>query len=378
MIPSMVATPSELVQRAVGWTGLSDLGPDGWQDGLEHLVAAIGTDVDDVETITWIEDMIVGRLVNRLRVEQWYSEHPDDAARPVEGPLVVVGLPRTGTTALHHLLSLNPRFRHLRRWELKDPVPPPDAVTEAHDPRRVAERSSGDAQHIRAVDGPVEDGALHELAFDNSETVLPVASYTRWWRTADHAAAVVYHERLLRMLQSRRPPDHWLLKWPAYLFELPAFAAQYPDAQFVVTHRDPLAVLPSTCSTVLAGRQRRLPRSTTEPMELGQEVLDHWRDGVAQAGAARSALGEERFLDVGQHEIEADAVGTAERIHEFADLPLPGGVRDAMQRWAQENRRGSRGEHRYSVEQFGLTPATIRSAFAAYLDRFGQHCRPAA
>jgi hypothetical protein len=354
-------------------TGLSDFGLDGWQQGLDRLVGALGTDVGDPAAVAAIEDLIVNRLVKRLEIQEWWQTHPAEVDRPIEGPLVILGMPRTGTTALHHLLAIDPKLRFARKWELDQPIPPPESDTEVQDPRRLSVSPQRSVQHVSTVDGPTEDRRIHELAFNDNEGVLPVPSFTKWWRTSDHSAAMAFHARVLGILHSRRPPSRWLLKDPLYLFQLREFSAQYPDARFVVTHRDPVSVIPSTCSVILSSRRLRLADWKSDPIELGREALDFFPDGVRQAAVARAALGEDRFLDVSQRDLETDAVRTAERIYEFAGLQLSGQVRAAMGSWAAENKPGSRGEHRYSPEEYGLTPEDIRVAFADYLDQFGRY-----
>src|SRR5262249_23673127 len=133
------AAPDDLVARARERADLSDFGADGWQDGLAHLVASVTSDVGhDADAVATLEAMIVSRLVNRLRVEQWYEEHGDEADAPVQGPVVIVGLPRTATTALHFLLATDPQFRFARPWEVSAVFPPPELKAEAEDPRRLA------------------------------------------------------------------------------------------------------------------------------------------------------------------------------------------------------------------------------------------------
>jgi hypothetical protein len=371
----MVATPEHLIARARQRAGLDDLGPDGWQEGLERLVGAVATDVgDDPTAVESIEELIVRRLVTRLRVEAWYADHGAEAARPVDGPLVIVGLPRTATTALHHLLSLDPQLRYLRQWELGEPVPPPDLATEADDPRRPAAAPAADVRHITAVDGPAEDGNIHTLQFRHGEISLPVPTYTAWWVDADHRGAFAYHERFLRMLHSHRPPTLWLLKFPNYMFELRELAAHYPGARFLMTHRDPVAVVPSTCSVVLAARRKRVPSWSPDRAAFGAEVLDYLATAVDRAMTGRAALGDDRFLDVGQHQIEEGPVAVAERIYAFAGLELADDVRAAVAGWAAGNRRGARGAHRYSAEEYGLTDDRVRDRFAGYIDRYGELC----
>lgn len=371
----MVASSAVLVGRARERTGLDDLGSDGWQVGLDHLLGAVERDVvDDSAAVERIEAIVVERLVQRLRIQGWYAEHGAEAAHPVEGPLVVFGLPRTATTAVHHLLSVDPQFRCLRSWEVGDPVPPPDLATEAGDPRRPSGPPRVDVRHIVSVDGPAEDWPIHAIAFDHAELTLPVPSHSVWWRSASHASVFPFHERVLRLLHAHRPPRRWLLKMPSYLFLLPELSAHYADARFVMTHREPVTALASTCSTVADARRKRTPTWSPGPT-FGRHLLDHWADGMQRAMVARDALGEDRFIDVAQHELESDPVGTAERVYGGAGLTLDGAIADAMGEWAVGNRRGSRGAHRYSLEEYGLAAPEVTEAFAPYVERFSSLLR---
>ena len=374
----MVASMQELIERAIAATGLADFGADGWQVGLGHLLDAASTDLGhDPTAADIVENLFLGRLTSRLQVEAWYAERDADGPPPVEGPLVIVGLPRTATTALHYLLAVDPQFRYPRVWEMATPVPPPDPASEADDPRRVAAASRGrDVRHISSVDGPTEDVFIHALNFGNQEMALPVPTYRTWWRSADLTTTFAYQERVLRLLHSRRPPHRWVLKAPAYLFHLPELSRHYPDARFVMTHRDPTAALPSTCSVVLDARRNVLPDIADDKAALGSEMVEHFGYGVQRAMETRAVVGEERFLDVGQADVERDPVGTAERIYEFAGLELGDDVRVAMRGWAAQNERGSRGAHEYTAEEFGLTVEGIRDRFAEYRERFGAYISP--
>jgi hypothetical protein len=370
----MIAPTDVLVARVRDRTGLSDLGADGWQTGLEHLVESVEHDVPDEDAVTRIESLVEDRLVTRLRIEAWYAQHGVDTAHGVDGPLVILGLPRTGTTALHYLLAVDPQFRYPRSWEIRDPVPPADVTTEQDDPRRPREQPAPDIRHIATVDGPAEDWPIHALAFDHAELTLPVPSHSRWWRDSDHGALFPYHERVLRLLHTGRPPHRWLLKMPAYLFLLPEMAAHYPDARFVITHRDPVVAVASTCSTVAHSRRERTP-SWSPDGQFGALLLEHWADGMQRCMRAREALGEDPFIDVAQHELETDPVATAERVYDFAGLALADDVRAAMVGWSAGNQRGARGEHPYEPEEYGLTAARITEAFEPYLTQYGSCCR---
>jgi hypothetical protein len=176
----------------------------------------------------------------------------------------------------------------------------------------------------------------------------------------------------------RSAPRRWLLKAPAYLFHLPEMSRHYRDARFIMTHRDPAAALPSTCSVVLDARHNVLPGVRQDKVALGREMVAHFAEGMRRAMAARATLPPHRFLDVSQEQVDQDPVGTAERIYHFAGLELGDDVKVAMGGWAAANRRGSRGTHRYSPEEFGLSVEGIRKAFVEYCDQFDMYLSPAA
>jgi hypothetical protein len=368
----MVARAAQLIDQARTRTGLSDFGPDGWQEGLDELLRSTEIDVHDDDAVARIEGILLGRLVLRLQIEEWYAGHGDEAAAPVEGPLVIMGLPRTATTATHHMLSLDPEIRYLRTWERNEPLPPPDIATEDTDPRRKEIEAS--VMHIRTVDGPAEDGPVHMLDFRSGHG-LPLPTFEIWWEANRHPTSFAYLDRVLRLLQSHRPPHRWLLKYPSYAFQLDDIIEQYPDAKFIWTHRDPAKLVPSTCSVMVDGTRRRIPDWEPEdPAAFGHEVMERFARAARRGAESRARIGEDHFIDVGQPEMDSDAVAVAERIYEFAGLALTAEVRQAIADWAEGNKRGSRGSHSYSAEQYGLTDDEIRTEFADYLDEYGSWC----
>jgi len=183
----------------------------------------------------------------------------------------------------------------------------------------------------------------------------------------------VYHERVLRLLQSHRPPCRWLLESPEDMISLEPLAAHYPQARFVVTHRDPLKVIPSACSVIVDSTRQRIPHWTFDRETFGHEILADFADSAQRGMASRAIIGEDRFLDIGQPELNADPLGTAERLYEFAGLELSGEVATAMKSWSEQNEAGSRPEHHYTAEEFGLTDEEIRTSFAGYIDRYQQY-----
>jgi Sulfotransferase family len=369
-------TADELMAGAMESTGLRDFGPGDFRDGLEVLLESLEHDADlsPASDPTVVGDL-KRRLANRLEVEAWYREHPEIEKLSLRGPVDINGLPRTGTTALANMLSLDPQFRCLRGWEQAKPCPPPIEEEEATDPRRLASAQQMEsvpealkAMHLYDVDAAMEDTEVLGMAFHGQQYTLPVYGYHAWWRGSDCRSTFAYHRRVVTLLQSRRPPDLWLFKAPHHKFHLEAIVSAYPDVRFVMTHRDPAKVVPSYVSIVSmifppAHGDRDMKR-------LGREISEHLRIGMENAIAARSRLGEDRFIDVHHRELNADPMGTLGRVYAFLGLELRPEVRQTLRDWQQANRAGAHGTHRYTAEQFGLSTAQLRSDYDFYIRHF--------
>ena len=373
----MVSTPDELLARATAETGLTDFGADGWQEGYESLVGAITIDLgDDPDAVALIEAIVVNRLVRRLQVEDWYAGHAAEAAaHTVEGPLIIIGTGRSGTTVCHHLLNLDPQFRALRKWEIDAPVPPPVLGEEHLDPRRPQEVEAGE-MHIATVDGPTEDRKILELMFHDDARPLALRTHSQWWLHADHAVAFPYHERILRLLQSHRPPHRWLLKSPDFLHYIEPVVAEYPDVKFVMTHREPLKVVPSACSVTVAGTRLRIPH-WQYPDTFGHDMLENLATGTAardRVRAPRSA----RTASSTSVSPSSTPIRSGWRSASTTSQVSSSPPRCAA-RWSSgASRTGPArgGEHKYSPEEFGITDDLIRTEFAEYYDHYAKYCVP--
>jgi hypothetical protein len=365
-----------IMAEAVEESGLSDFGSGDFREGLEVLLDSLERDGD----LSPAADVaVVGdfrrRLVNRLEVEAWYARHPEVEDLPIRGPVDINGLPRTGTTALADMLSLDPQFRSLRGWEQAKPCPPPTWEDEANDPRRLEfvkarEQDSAEhrAMHIFEVDATMEDTEVLGMAFHGQQMMLPVPRYRDWWREADLTQTYHHHRRVVKLLGSRRPPDLWLFKAPHHKFHLEALVSAYPDIRFVMTHRDPGKVVPSYASIVSAVMP---PAEGERDMQgLGREICDHLRIGMEHAIAARGRIGEDRFLDIHHRQMVADPRGTVRRIYEWLDLELTPEVEKTILDWQEANRVGAHGTHSYTAEQYGLTTDQIRSDYDFYIRHF--------
>ena len=366
----------QLLTEAMEASGCSDFGPGDFREGLDVLLESLERDAD-LSPAT--DEDVVGdlrrRLVNRLEVEAWYRDHPEIEGLGVRGPVDINGLPRTGTTALANMMSLDPQFRCLRQWEQMQPCPPPTTEGEATDPRRLQLVRENEqlapelkAMHLYEVDATVEDTWLLGMAFHGQQYTVPVYGYHAWWRTADAGPAYAYHRRVVKLLASERPPHLWLFKAPHHNFHLEAILAAYPDARFVMTHRDPVKAVPSWASLVST-----IFPETTDGLDLhrlGREVSNHLRVGVEQAIAARARVGEDRFHDVHHREFVADPMGVVRRVYDFLGYELTPTVEQTITDWTVTNRSGAQGAHRYTAEQFGLSDAQLRDDYRFYTDHF--------
>jgi hypothetical protein len=366
----------QVMTEAMEESGLSDFGAGDFREGLVVLLDSLERDGD----LSPAADAAVmadfrRRLVNRLEVEAWYASHPEVEDVSVRGPVDINGLPRTGTTALADMLSIDPQFRSLRGWEQTQPCPPPTLEDETNDPRRQAFVKAQEgispehrAKHIVEIDATMEDTEVLGMSFHGQQMMLPVPSYRDWWREADLTQTYQHHRRAVKLLGSRRPPDLWLFKAPHHKFHLEALASAYPDVRFIMTHRDPGKVVPSYASIVLSVMP---PADGERDLHgLGREISDHLRIGMEHAIAERARIGEDRFLDVHHRQMVADPRGTVRGVYEWLGLELTPSVEQSIFAWQDANRVGAHGTHHYTAEEYGLNTAQIRSDYDFYIRHF--------
>jgi hypothetical protein len=371
----------ELVAGARERTGLAELGDACWREGLEVLVDDLGrVELSDLGRMVW-RGRLESHLVQRLRVLDWLARHPELERLDVPAPVFIVGLPRTGTTALSHLLATDPETRSLRVWESAQPVPPPEAASQHDDPRieaatrqlaamhQLAPRLA--AMHEDTPTGPTENHDLLGMSFRTFHFagMAPLPRYVAWWLACDMTPAYALLRRTLQLLQSRCPPTRWLLKSPPDSFALSAVLAVFPDARFLVTHRDPAAVLGSVCS--LIATMYEMTGKPPSPEAIGASELASWAEAMRRLLAVRERAGETRFADVHFDELVADPIATAARAYAALGLPFTAAAENAMRAHAAANPRGRHGAHRYRLADFGLDAAAVRAAFRPYLERSG-------
>ncbi|AGB22004.1 hypothetical protein Mycsm_01603 [Mycobacterium sp. JS623] len=377
----MTFSADELEEGARAATGLDDFGSPYYREGLERTVEALNSEAELSEMGTVIQHATISNaLIQRLKIEDTYTRHPEIDKEVVGGPVFVIGLPRTGTTALSQLVAADPQFRSLRMWESQAPTPPPEAATQYTDPR-IAQAEAG----LKLMD---EMFPLMRMLYNSEATAatecqdlmgmsfrtfhfdgaVRVPSYLAWLMDCDMRETYTFHRRVLKLLQWHCPPALWHLKTPVHMFALDALVEAYPEAKFMWSHRDPAKVMGSVCSLIRYVRSWSSDRD--DPVELGAEQLDSWAEAVRRAMDFRKRVGEERFSDVAFAELQSNPVSTLRSSYESLGLVFSEAAADSVARWAAEHRPGARGAHDYELADFGLTPEGVRERFTEYLHTY--------
>jgi Sulfotransferase family len=371
----------ELESEARERTRLADFGEPSWREGLDVLLAELAhAELSDLGRMVW-RGRLLSHLVQRLRVLDCLARHPEIERQAVPAPVFMLGLPRTGTTALSHLLAQDPATRSLRVWESAQPVPPPETATERTDPRIETAAKQLEAMrqlspklaamHEDTPTGPTENHDLLGMSFRtfHFEGMAFLPGYVAWWLACDMKPAYRLMKRTLQLLQWRCPPLRWQLKSPPDSFCLDAILAVFPDARFVMTHRDPAAVLGSVCS--LIATMYEMTGKPPRPERIGEAELASWAEAMRRLLAVRARIGEARFADVHFHELNADPLGAISAAYARLGLPWTAAAERAIGAYAAANPRGRHGEHRYRLEDWGLERKGVHESFRFYTERCG-------
>jgi hypothetical protein len=366
-------------QRLTG--GLTDLGDERILEGLNRLVDALNNEARlNIRGVKSFEAELTNTLANRLRVEAYLAKHPELLKRPIEEPMFVFGLPRTGTTLVINLLSADPGRRCFLRWEASDSVPPPKPGELHAGPRfekaqAVVDMALKHAPHIAAIhnengDSPTECQFSMSPSFvaQYYDAVLQIPSYHRWFLyEADYLPAFRYHKRLLQLLQAEAQ-GHWTLKNPWHPLFLDALTQVYPDAQLVMTHRDPVDVVGSACS--LLKNVRVMFSDSVDPIAIGKDMLETFDEMIRRAIAYKDKHGWDSIYDLQYADLMRDPIGEIKRLYQRFDAPFTAKVQEAMSAFMKSNPQDKHGRHTYSLEDYGLTKAQVRSHYRDYCERF--------
>jgi hypothetical protein len=376
-------TQERLISSACRKTGFDDFGALSFHEPLRRLIDSMETEADlnPVGRLAAREDLI-RLLANDLLMEEDRKRNPAIAEEEIGRPVIITGLPRTGTTLLHSLLALDPANRVPVTWETMYPSPPPEAST-CNTDRRIRQVEGQIRWFRRLVKGferihPVgpclpEECLIilsHSFMSYQFETTYRLPSYLEWLEGADLREAYEVHRRFLQHLQWRCAGKRWVLKAPAHMFAFEAMFRVYEDACVVMTHRDPIEVSASNAS--LTATLRSAFSDGVDPLEVGPECSRRWAEAIDRAVRSRdgSCAPAERFVDIYYSDLISDPAGAVRMVYRSFDLPLPDGMEERIRGFLGKNPKDRFGKHRYRLEEFGLDREGEERRYASYRERF--------
>jgi hypothetical protein len=368
-----VADVDGVVGAAVAQTGLDDFGDDAFREGLEVLLASLRDEARlNARGEAYIYPRIVTALSQRLQVEDWYRRHPEIDDVDIQPPLVGLGLPRTGSTALSVLLAQDPAIRYLRRWESSQPCPPPSTV-QGPDPRIPADEGNtvGSRSHVpTGTHAPMECLELMALDFKSHifQAFAQIPSYSSWLvDKADLTSTYAYQRRVMRLLSWGEPARPWRLKSPSHVLSLDALNHVFPDARFVMTHRDPTDVILSVAdlyADIVGGFTDHIDRGY-----LGRLNVEHWSLGMQRALRFRAGEADKRFYDIDFRAMQADPIGEVRGLYAWLGEPISDEFESRMRGWWAEAAAEREPSTHADPVAFGIDFDMVRPLFADYVAR---------
>jgi hypothetical protein len=379
--------PEGILAEASDALGLTDYGPNDFRERLDLICDEWGNDNGLTGMGRYgLRQRLLGYAKNRLLIQDILKRHPEIHDIEIKEPIIVVGLPRTGTTHLLNLLAADSRLRAMPLWETYEPVPTPgeEMLPDGTDPRY---QRCADAWEMMQQTVPLL-AAMHPMDPDHIHEEIELmhpnfASYDFEWfthspRYRDHYLQMgqlphyEYMKTVIKIMQFQQPahwPTRWVLKSPMHLENLPELKHVFPDATFVVTHRDPVAVIQSTITMLAYGQRMNRKRI------LIGELAEYWSDRIAhllrRCAETRQLLPESKSIDVPFHEFMSDDMGIVEKIYTKAGLDLTDHARAEMQQFINDHPRGKHGKVVYALKQdFGVDPDELRQRFQFYFDAF--------
>ena len=378
----MKINANEIIDQAKSETGLSDLGEPLFSEGLNRLIDSINNEANLNEIGIQAQPIrIQGLLSNRLRFEEDLKKFPEILDQQIIAPIVIVGLPRTGSTMTHRLLASDPNHTAMLWWEGRYPALLPDEKRgdiEARMELGKAEVDAVVAASPEALDihpwdykGADEEILLLEHNFLSTvpESFMALPSYSEWIEEQDHTLAYEDLKKFIQYLQWQNPgreKKRWVLKSPHHLGFIDKMISVFPDAKIIQTHRDPIKTVPSFCS---------MCANLFEPLTTNFDKVfigKHWSNKLTRALNHCMNISEQHpdnFLDLEFLNMIKDPIDEMKKIYEFIGESFGEKTEVAMEAWREENKH-EMGAHKYSLEEYDLTESQINNNFAKYQQKY--------
>ena len=373
-----VGTVDDLHESASRLVGLDDFGPDddNYREGLAVILDSYQRDADLTPFGSKMSRVYLrGALAARLVAQAGWKQYPHYADVPVQRPIFVTGLVRTGTTALHRLLTADPSHQGLQMWLAEFPQPRPPRETWNENPVFARLNAQFEQHHVENPEymglhfmsaDEVEEcwqllrQSLHAVAY---ETLAHLPTYAQWLADQDWTPAYQRYRRNLQLIGLNDAGKRWVLKNPSHLHALDALMATFPDALVVQCHRPVETIMGSMCS--LAEATTKGWSNAYVGATIGADSLDTWARGLERFKAERAKHDPAHFYDVDYFDFVADPIGTVEDIYSYFGIELTEPASRAMQEMHAESKKGPRApKHTYSLEDYGLTAQAVKERFA--------------
>lgn len=372
----------DLLAEARTRTGLADFGGDEWREGYTRLMDELDEAGLSAEGAMAARGQIIGHLIARLRAVDGMKAHPEAMARPITRPMVVTGIVRSGTTALHKLLAMDPQFQGPEHWLCNAPQPRP--------PRSEWDSNSDFLESKAVLDAMIEVSPEmledHGMAVDTVEESLNILThcfrsnmyasqfriprFDAWYRSTDDTASYRYFADVLKLIGANDPDRTWLVKNPTDTFSMREVLNVFPDAMIVQTHREPLQSIPSVVNLLRGGHRMFRGADNIDDAAIFAREQEMWASAMEAAEAVK-AEHPGRVFDVQFKDFVKDQMGVVHAIYEHFGLTLSAEAEFGMKAWLDANPRKSRTMQRFTPEDFGGSTEELIKRFASYRETYG-------
>lgn len=365
-------------------TGLSDFGEDkSYLTGLSVILEALDDDCDLNELGKYAAPIkLTHMLKERLLAEQSFKDRPEVLNIDIKKPVVITGMVRTGSTALHYLMARDPNRQNLQYWIGERANPRPPRETWQSNPGFQATQMGLDAMyemspdlraiHYMAADWPDECSHLmaHTFTDDHWQCGRRVPMYNEWYENVDMVPTYTQHKKLIQLIGSNEPEKPWLLKYPVHMKHLKSFLTVYPDAQVIWTHRDPATVMSSYVSLIAGFRNIGARPETIDRDDILNEQMEIWANATERAIEVRRQFPQAQFFDLHFEDFIADPVGQVKKVYGQFGIDWTPECESALNQWNDDNQQNKHGKHSHAREALALGREQIHERFSKYINHF--------